>query len=224
VVTLVSASHASIFDKLHLCAGPRAGSNYPFLTQKERDVETGLDYFIHRYYSSIQGRFTSPDMPFADQWEADPQSWNLYAYVGNNPTNATDPLGLWKKVDCDNGGQCWEAEEGDTWATLYTDAGFGGGFLPEEAALLKYYFQATPEIVPGVTVVDVSGFLAWRNSLGTERIHIAYNPKYMQYEFDFGVGGGLRNIIKAASKAGFFSRLARWLGFGKKAAPVKTNY
>jgi len=30
-------------------------------TQKERDVETGLDYFSARYYSSIQGRFTSPD-------------------------------------------------------------------------------------------------------------------------------------------------------------------
>lgn len=43
-------------------------------TSKERNVETGLDYFIYRYYSSIQGRFTSPDVPFADQWEADPQS------------------------------------------------------------------------------------------------------------------------------------------------------
>jgi RHS repeat-associated protein len=30
-------------------------------TQKERDNETGLDYFLARYYSSIQGRFTSPD-------------------------------------------------------------------------------------------------------------------------------------------------------------------
>src|ERR1700744_1499403 len=30
-------------------------------TQKERDNETGLDYFEARYYSSIHGRFTSPD-------------------------------------------------------------------------------------------------------------------------------------------------------------------
>ncbi|HSK30034.1 MAG TPA: RHS repeat-associated core domain-containing protein, partial [Candidatus Limnocylindria bacterium] len=35
--------------------------NYSFLTLKERDVETGLDYFLARYYSSTQGRFTSPD-------------------------------------------------------------------------------------------------------------------------------------------------------------------
>jgi RHS repeat-associated protein len=81
-------------------------------TQKERDIETGLDYFKARYYSSTQGRFTSPDVPFADQWEEDPQSWNLYTYVGNNPTNTTDPSGLWKKVECDNGGQCWQAVDG----------------------------------------------------------------------------------------------------------------
>jgi RHS repeat-associated protein len=44
-------------------AQARAGSNYPFLTQKERDVETGLDYFDARYYGSTQGRFTGVD-PF----------------------------------------------------------------------------------------------------------------------------------------------------------------
>ncbi|HKY29698.1 MAG TPA: PA14 domain-containing protein, partial [Pyrinomonadaceae bacterium] len=69
-------------------------------TSKERDGETGLDYFIHRYYSSMSGRFTSADVPFADQWESNPQSWNLYTYVGNQPLSFTDPLGLWRRVDC----------------------------------------------------------------------------------------------------------------------------
>ena len=36
-------------------------------TDKERDIETGLDYFIARYYSSTQGRFTSPDEPLVGQ-------------------------------------------------------------------------------------------------------------------------------------------------------------
>jgi len=62
-------------------------------TQKERDVETGLDYFINRYYSPTQGRFTSPDEPFADQQPGDPQSWNLYTYTRNNPLRYTDPDG-----------------------------------------------------------------------------------------------------------------------------------
>ena len=46
----------------------------PQFTQKERDIETGLDYFNARYYSSIQGRFTGVDSgPFA---VADPQNFN----------------------------------------------------------------------------------------------------------------------------------------------------
>ena len=35
---------------------------------KERDNETGLDYLINRYYAPMQGRFTGPDKPFADQF------------------------------------------------------------------------------------------------------------------------------------------------------------
>jgi RHS repeat-associated protein len=59
----------------------------------ERDKETGLDYLESRYYSSPTGRFTSPDEPLIDQWEHDPQSWNLYSYVRNNPLRLVDPTG-----------------------------------------------------------------------------------------------------------------------------------
>ena len=62
-------------------------------TGKERDAETGLDYFGARYMSAAQGRFTSPDAPFADQHPSDPQSWNLYAYGRNNPMAFVDPTG-----------------------------------------------------------------------------------------------------------------------------------
>ena len=63
-------------------------------TAKERDSETGLDYFGFRYLSSAQGRWTSPDKPFADQSPVDPQSWNLYSYVRNNPLRSVDDNGL----------------------------------------------------------------------------------------------------------------------------------
>ena len=62
-------------------------------TSKERDAETGLDYFGARYMSASQGRFMSPDVSLADQWENDPQSWNLYSYVRNNPLRFVDPTG-----------------------------------------------------------------------------------------------------------------------------------
>ena len=81
-------------------------------TGKERDAETGLDYFGARYLSSAQGRFTSPDefkggglfdpltgksaekigpLPYADI--SDPQTLNKYAYVRNNPLKFVDPDG-----------------------------------------------------------------------------------------------------------------------------------
>jgi RHS repeat-associated protein len=65
---------------------------------KERDAESGNDYFGARYYASAMGRWMSPDwsakaepVPYADL--EDPQSLNLYAYVRNNPLDKTDPDG-----------------------------------------------------------------------------------------------------------------------------------
>ena len=76
-------------------------------TGKERDLETGLDYFVARYMSSAQGRFISADyslapqsVPFADL--SDPQTLNLYSYVRNSPLSHTDPSGhcLRPNVSC----------------------------------------------------------------------------------------------------------------------------
>jgi RHS repeat-associated protein len=64
-------------------------------TAKERDVETGLDFFEARYYANVQGRFTSPDpLFFQKEMLLDPQRFNLYAYVRNNPLKLVDPNGL----------------------------------------------------------------------------------------------------------------------------------
>ena len=79
-------------------------------TQKERDDETGLDYFVARFFGSTQGRFTSPDefkggpeelfvpenkgkqaLPYAEV--SHPQSLNKYTYVYNNPLRYVDPDG-----------------------------------------------------------------------------------------------------------------------------------
>jgi RHS repeat-associated protein len=69
-------------------------------TRKERDNETGLDYFLARYYSSTQGRFTSPDPIFISEKKiAAPQSWNLYNYVNNNPLTYLDPTGIERELN-----------------------------------------------------------------------------------------------------------------------------
>ena len=63
-------------------------------TSQERDIETGLDYFIARFYSSTQGRFVSTDPVFiALRRLLDPQQLNLYVYTKNNPLKFIDPDG-----------------------------------------------------------------------------------------------------------------------------------
>jgi RHS repeat-associated protein len=60
-------------------------------TQKERDNETGLDFFLSRYYSSTQGRFTGADA--LGGRVNNPQTLNRYVYVSNNPLRYIDPSG-----------------------------------------------------------------------------------------------------------------------------------
>jgi len=67
-------------------------NQYKF-TGKERDGESGLDYFGARHYGGNFGRFLQADQPFADQDPTDPQSWNLYTYTRNNPLRYVDPNG-----------------------------------------------------------------------------------------------------------------------------------
>jgi RHS repeat-associated protein len=71
-------------------------------TGKERDAETGLDFFEARYYSPAQGRFLSMDPGNAGANPTDPQTWNGFGYVGNNPLVNTDPDGMGEYPDyCD---------------------------------------------------------------------------------------------------------------------------
>jgi RHS repeat-associated protein len=63
-------------------------------TGKERDTETGLDYFGGRYYSSPVARFTTVDPSMTiEENLLDPQRWNRYAYGRNNPLRYVDPDG-----------------------------------------------------------------------------------------------------------------------------------
>jgi RHS repeat-associated protein len=106
-----------------LVAGPgiRSGSNgysgdavRQKFGSKERDIETGLDYFIARYHSPVQGRFTSVDPENAGSDPEDPQSWNGYAYTRNNPVLYSDPDGR-KYLVCgpNGGGSCGFVDDRD---------------------------------------------------------------------------------------------------------------
>jgi RHS repeat-associated protein len=90
------------------CPGPPAGvcGSVPpgqsrRFTGKERDQETGLDYFGARYYGARIARFTTTDPVYTWQENIlDTQKWNRYAYGRNNPLRYFDPDGrdaVWVK-------------------------------------------------------------------------------------------------------------------------------
>ncbi|MDJ0731221.1 MAG: RHS repeat-associated core domain-containing protein [Crocosphaera sp.] len=68
---------------------PNSLIDNPYLfTGRRFDQETGLYYYRARYYDADQGRFISRDpLGYLD-------GMNLYEYVGSNPINSVDPLGL----------------------------------------------------------------------------------------------------------------------------------
>ncbi len=124
-----------------------------------RDQVTALDYAQHRYYSSSIARFTTPDPYRASGGPADPQSWNRYAYVQNDPVNFNDRHGLLK-----------ENAEGPSFCAVYPD-GPGCSPYPHYLGGIALLMPAVPDIdqlsyVPGVIP---QGIGAAFNALGTIR-------------------------------------------------------
>jgi RHS repeat-associated protein len=74
--------------ELQIASGLAQPNAYKF-TGKEYDAESGNHYFGARYHASTLGRFISPDDVKYSRL-TDPQTWNLYGYVRNGPTNKRD--------------------------------------------------------------------------------------------------------------------------------------
>jgi RHS repeat-associated protein len=96
-------------------------------TGQERDAESGLDHFAARYYQSQTGRWLLPDwsatpVPVPYAAFTNPQSLNLYTYVGNNPVNAVDVDG-----HVEGGGvSTYTAQQGSAlWQCVHTGPAFG---------------------------------------------------------------------------------------------------
>jgi RHS repeat-associated protein len=127
-------------------------------TGKERDTESGNDYFGARYYASSMGRFMSPDwsskpepVPYANLEY--PQTLNLYSYAGNNPLTRTDPDG-----HCTNGG----AQKGFWWC-LFNDS-------DQDAARARQQLAAYKNIsVNGKTPADAAKGLSNTQTVQLER-------------------------------------------------------
>ena len=110
---------------------PRPGTTNRNFTGQTEDTTPGLYDFLFRQQSQSQGRWLVPDPAgLAAVDITNPQTWNRYAYVGNNPLNAIDPLGLYCAISADGGtfrgctqgaaGYGWGGGEWDNWGTSPT--------------------------------------------------------------------------------------------------------
>ncbi|MGH9433747.1 MAG: RHS repeat-associated core domain-containing protein [Terriglobia bacterium] len=116
------------------------------------DADLGLDATAFRMYAPLQGRWLTPDPAGGDL--TNPQSFNRYAYVLNNPTTLIDPLGLYQF--CPNGqtdNQCNPPPGGGG------GGGGGGGSSnpPGVCAQVRFATFAHPELRPPCAGVGGGG-------------------------------------------------------------------
>jgi RHS repeat-associated protein len=145
-------------------------------TGKERDAESGNDYFGARYYASTMGRFLSPD-PQGNSYAdfSNPQSWNMYAYVFNNPLKFTDPTGMYcyygdtdfssaqgQKDQNDatqwdyhsNSGECGQ-NSGQWYDDAYTHGEFDDAGRPDYAVSTNTQASNSPQPTAGQALQDL---------------------------------------------------------------------
>jgi RHS repeat-associated protein len=161
-------------------------SNQKFkFTGKERDTESGNDYFGARYYASTMGRWMSPDfngtddyaspIPYADL--SNPQTLNLYSYGGNNPLSNVDP----------DGHEVWLCATGASTCTHFND--------DQWAAFLKTQAAATSNGTNGGITISGNGFMGTGSVMcgGTECGTATYHQEGLQDasgDILVGIAGG----------------------------------
>jgi|GEM_PF-1334368 len=162
-------------------------------TDKERDAESNLDNFGFRYYGSSMGRFMSPDEPFYDGDQRDPQKLNLYSYVRNNPLNSIDPDGHLVVI-------CTNDEDGKQKCTTVSDR--------------DYYNAVNKGNNPGINApkwgqsgdITCGGVVCGHATYMDEG---AVNPLGEQYLGGWAFGSGIGRAI-----GGIWSGISGWFGRG----------
>jgi len=120
-------------------------------TSKERDSETGLDYFGARHYTPALGRWTTVD-PLADSTP----EWSPFVYVNDNPIGFTDPDG--RQVEKCRGDPWAEAQRNE----IHYSELLGCGPTCRERPLIDESWNTFSAVttVPGASTVLRSGLRA----------------------------------------------------------------
>jgi RHS repeat-associated protein len=147
-----------------------------------RSSTTNLDYAEQRYYSSKLGRFVTPDPHDGSVDLTEPDTWNRYAFVRNDPANRIDPHGL-------------EDDWGDSGYDDYGyDYGYGGGvYVTGTADPVPY----DPFPLPSLGVEYVYSTITYWDTSVTVTYPGAADPPQTAYNLSVGYGaygvvGGLQ--------------------------------
>lgn len=109
----------------HMPFGEDSGASGSVLEQRftsyERDQGIGSDHAVNRQYMYAIGRFNRPD-PVLGSCRR-PQGLNRYAYVGNDPVNLIDPLGL--EGEATSPGQACPGGGVLVWVQVGSESGYG---------------------------------------------------------------------------------------------------
>jgi RHS repeat-associated protein len=138
--SMVNDSAYAPFGEQYASTGIGFGGFYDF-TGQQQWTTSGLDDFLFRRYHPVQGRWITPDpagLKAVDM--TNPQTWNRYAYVANNPLSAIDRLGLYCAIDPDGKGTFHGCAQGA--------AGFWWGSGVFEELLLPVYQESYQPAIP----------------------------------------------------------------------------
>jgi RHS repeat-associated protein len=176
-----------MMDPTPCFSAQRPDSSQQF-TGKERDAETGLDFFEARYYSGPQARFLSVDPENAGASSEDPQSWNAYAYGRNNPLKYTDPDGLAYQLCTPGGGCIYDYSDADFYFNFQMDPTItlSSGTIWANGSIIGYYSQLSED----------SWFKRYQDTLN---VLPDYLERRSQYQFSQG-----NYLAGAIDKAGKF--------------------
>src|SRR5581483_980841 len=136
-------------------------------TGQNQDTAAGLYDFLFREQAPVQGRWISPDPAGAAAVDiTNPQTWNRYAYLANNPLNAVDPLGLYCAIDPETGGTlngCQQGGSGSYDTTvmngtmMMTSGGWQFGTNIAESSAVTSGTDGSVLAISDTTTVDVAG-------------------------------------------------------------------
>lgn len=106
-----------------------SGSNDPMFTGMDEDTSANVFDFPAREYG-IQGRWPSPDPAGLDAVDpSNPQTWDRYAYVLNDPVDVVDPSGMEPCPPDTATSVCVSAGDGGSSSTSPGSSGDGDGYV-----------------------------------------------------------------------------------------------